>query len=73
VSLAQHPYRERELEIGVGNSACFVEHPFDGFLWPGAILEGCVNETVPERGKKREGECHEAKKKNESLQEVGAT
>lgn len=43
VCLAEHPYRERELEIGVRNGAGLVEHTLDGFLRPRSVLRRQAN------------------------------
>jgi len=42
MSLAQHPDRERELEIGIGNRARLVEYTLNSFLRPGAILRHSI-------------------------------
>ena len=39
---AQHPDRERELEIGIGDRTCLVEYTLNSFLRPGAILRHSV-------------------------------
>jgi hypothetical protein len=38
IHLAEHPDRERELEVRVRDRAAFVEHTLDGFLRPRAVL-----------------------------------
>ena len=52
VCLAQHPNREREFEVRIGNSAGLVEHAFDGLLGPRAILETLKTEMRRVSGKK---------------------
>lgn len=39
VCLSQHPNGEGELEVGIGDRACLIEHPFNGFLRPRSILD----------------------------------
>jgi hypothetical protein len=40
--LAQHPYREGELEVRVRNSAGLVEHTLDSLLRPRPVLTSTV-------------------------------
>lgn len=38
VRLAKHPYRERHLEVRISDRNGFVEHAFECFLVPRAVL-----------------------------------
>ena len=39
IRLAQHPNRERELEVRVRDSDCPIEHPLYRFLRPRTVLQ----------------------------------
>jgi len=39
IGLAQHPNRERELEVWIRDRDCPIEHPLDRFLRPRTVLQ----------------------------------
>jgi len=53
IGLAQHPNRERELEVRVRNRDCPVEHPLDRFLRPRTVLQRDQNPNVSSKTRSR--------------------
>ena len=60
VRSAEHPYRERELEVRVRDRHVVVEHPFDRFLWPRPILERDPRKKKSARETQRQPLCAQA-------------